>query len=1160
MSGRCRFHLIAGLVLLGLLLSFGGHAAPNRAVATQAGVPGLIPATDAQPWPQRPSLQPQGRVTAVIHLQRPPLALVGKDWDQPRRQAYLALVRADQDALIPEVTALGGTVVGRLAHVSNGLAVELDAARLEQIRALGGVTAAHTVADYRLSSGEAATWIGARAAANQALSGQGINVAVIDTGVDYTHIKLGGPGTPAAYAAAYCGDPTATPNPTDPGCTAHSQADTSGAFPNAKVRGGFDWVGEQWPDGPLSSDPNPIDRQGHGTHVADIVGGVESRPGAGDAGVAPGGNLWAYKACSAVAGVCNGLSLLLAIDDAMDLDDSDYGACQVGVDPDCRNYDPADIINLSIGAPYGQPEDDISLFVNIAGYYGSLVVAAAGNSGDTPYSVASPSTADAALSVAESTLPGQQLYPITAGAVQANGLLMPWGAPLSAPVSGTLVYGDGAGGNPTGCEPFAPGALAGRVVLLDRGGCAVSQKAANADAAGALLAIIANNRFSNTPPAFGYGGGQVTIPVLTITQSAAEALRGALGQTVVVTPERAISLADDIVSTSSRGPRIADGAIKPDIAAPGAVTSAQAGSGSGQSSFGGTSGAAPVVAGSAALVIERLQQRGLLDREPGLAQGGVVSLAPLLKALLMNTAVPTTTIGGQFLAPITLQGAGRVDALAATSSETVAWDITELYDTLTDPAGTTPCAIDRSTYPTERILRFVVDGIPPECAEYPYGNRLFNAWNRQTGSLSFGYRAVSETTTLTRRVAVLNIGSAPRSYRLGSDFRYQNDRDAGISVTLSPAQLELAPGGAALVEVRLTIDPARLRNWTLSAGSTGASGTNIFCDNPNPENGCPTLTLFEIDGLLTIDGGPDNIAHLPWQVLPRRVAQTAVAAVTDEQIALRNPAATKSGDVDVFALIDISPNQCDLYDAEGRCITEDYEPGIAPGINRSPIDLKEIGVRSRVEPGLNAQLGFEQPPQGAIPDEVVEFAITVYDAPYRSAHNAPIEFDVAIDSDGDGTDDYVVFTADFGRDGTDGRNAVFVADVNPADGTRPTRPYFFSQTDINSQNWIMPVPAAAIGLHSNQQFQFRVFAFDTYFSDQLWDCAPRNCFDRYRHTTGLPKQRAITTALNVPALGDAFLHYRRPAFGAQLSPDQQGLLLLYRDAAVGRGSESVALP
>ena len=80
----------------------------------------------------------------------------------------------------------------------------------------------------------------------------------------------------------------------------------------------------------ISPDPNPIALQGtgnHGTHVADIIGGLESAPGAGDQGVAPGVNLWAFKACSAVSTSCNGLALLLAVDDALDLDDSDYGAC-----------------------------------------------------------------------------------------------------------------------------------------------------------------------------------------------------------------------------------------------------------------------------------------------------------------------------------------------------------------------------------------------------------------------------------------------------------------------------------------------------------------------------------------------------------------------------------------------------------------------------------------------------------------------------------------------------------------------------------------------------------------------------------------------------------------------------------------------------------------
>src|SRR4030095_12024663 len=48
-------------------------------------------------------------------------------------------------------------------------------------------------------------------------------------------------------------------------------------FPTAKVIGGIDYVGEGWPVTPRTEDPDPIDFQGHGPHVADITGGREAR-------------------------------------------------------------------------------------------------------------------------------------------------------------------------------------------------------------------------------------------------------------------------------------------------------------------------------------------------------------------------------------------------------------------------------------------------------------------------------------------------------------------------------------------------------------------------------------------------------------------------------------------------------------------------------------------------------------------------------------------------------------------------------------------------------------------------------------------------------------------------------------------------------------------
>ena len=55
----------------------------------------------------------------------------------------------------------------------------------------------------------------------------------------------------------------------------------------------------------------------------------------------------------------------------------------------------------------------------------------------------------------------------------------------------------------------------------------------------------------------------------------------------------------------SRGPSISGIRVKPDIGAPGAWLSAEVGTGNGQTNFSGTSGAAPVITGAAALVLDK---------------------------------------------------------------------------------------------------------------------------------------------------------------------------------------------------------------------------------------------------------------------------------------------------------------------------------------------------------------------------------------------------------------------------------------------------------------------------------------------------------------------------------------------------------------------------
>jgi subtilisin family serine protease len=171
------------------------------------------------------------------------------------------------------------------------------------------------------------------------VNGQGLRVAIIDTGIDYTHPDLG-----------------------------------NGFGPSHRVIGGYDFV---------NNDNDPMDDNGHGTHVAGIVaanGGV--------VGVAPGANLLAYKALDA-NGSGSFSNVIAAIERATDPDGNPATA------------DAANVINMSLTGP-GNPDDAVSQAVDNAVDQGVIVVVAAGNSGPGYETMGTPASARKALTVAAS--------------------------------------------------------------------------------------------------------------------------------------------------------------------------------------------------------------------------------------------------------------------------------------------------------------------------------------------------------------------------------------------------------------------------------------------------------------------------------------------------------------------------------------------------------------------------------------------------------------------------------------------------------------------------------------------------------------------------------------------------------------------------------------
>ncbi|KAH7317069.1 peptidase S8/S53 domain-containing protein [Stachybotrys elegans] len=175
--------------------------------------------------------------------------------------------------------------------------------------------------------------------------GQGVKVAIIDSGVDYRHPALGGgfgPGKKVAFGRNYIDD------------------------------------GQGGPEDPIAT----CSSGGHGTHVAGIVGGEDPKDiGFGLIGVAPEATLGMYRVFSC-GGSASSDVIFQAIIDAY--------------------YDGADIISMSLGADSGwERADPFGELITAVKQLGVAVIIAAGNRGrQGPMLTGSPGIAADAVAVA----------------------------------------------------------------------------------------------------------------------------------------------------------------------------------------------------------------------------------------------------------------------------------------------------------------------------------------------------------------------------------------------------------------------------------------------------------------------------------------------------------------------------------------------------------------------------------------------------------------------------------------------------------------------------------------------------------------------------------------------------------------------------------------
>jgi minor extracellular serine protease Vpr len=1014
----------------------GSNPRPMSALCALAASVALVGAASAQTASKRPT-QPasrlaaaatpaaaSGKVELVLKLADAPLAQAqglaakqrGGSLNRAQSQAYLQTLRGKQNTVMAQVRQLGGVETARLSKALNAVVVSIDARRLPALQQIPGVVSVRGVGRYTRDLATTVPYIGAAAAQTAGKDGTGVRVAVLDSGVDFTHRNLGGPGTTAAYAACYAQRDAAPSGD----CASYFGA----AAP--KVVAGFDFVGETWPNGDRTEDPNPIDLEGHGTHVADIIAG-RSADGAFK-GVAPGAKIVAVKVCSAVASSCNGTALLKGMEFALDPNgDGDIS-------------DAVDVVNMSLGSSYGQEQDDLSEASANAVRYGVVVVASAGNSADRPYIVGSPSSTPEVISVAQTQVPSASAIalrinsPANIAGLYANTATFDW-APVGAGFTGDVAYvGRGCNADPYLVAP------AGKVVLIDRGLCNISEKvrrASDAGATGILIGLVAPgdaSTFSN--------GGQCPVPAdgsckpsLVITQADSNRIKANIGAPVNVSVSDAVgtALVGSMVASSSRGPSISHQQIKPDIGAPGASISAIAGSGAGTEAFGGTSGAAPMVSGAAAILVQAHPTRSPAE----------------IKAALMNSADsniltnPATLPG--VLAPITRIGAGEVRVDRALATSVAAWD---------------------------------ADALSP--------------------SLSFGYYSATGARTFTRKVTVRNYGAGSRTLAVTPGYRYANDAASGAVSVSAPATVSVPGNGSRTINVQLRVDASKLPAWNLNGGSAGGNG--------------PLLQGMEFDGYLTLSDASGAIS-LPWHVLPHKASDVTASATTvaaGGSVTLANSGAA-AATTSVFALTGTS----------GR-VPASSLPGA--GDNYAVIDLKAVGVRAA--------------------GDALQFAIHTHGE--RAHPNYPAEFDVYIDTNSDGVDDFVVYNLENSGFAVSGQNVVAVVNLN----TGASGIFYFTFAELNSANAVLTVPMSFLGITPSTKITFSVYAFDNYFTGFLTDAIEGMSF-----TPGTPRYAAAD--LGVAAGSSRSMTVQAVPGGDVASPSQTGLLLLYSDGR--RKNEALAL-